>query len=82
MSLDALKIELLKLRKLQRLELMAFLLEQIAEEEKREEETLTLTDEKQRGVVPHKRVFGRAQGKYQMAADFDEPLDDFKEYME
>ena len=82
MSLDALKIELLKLRKLQRLELMAFLLEQIAEEEKRQEGMLTLTDKKQRRVVSHKRVFGRAQGKYQMAADFDEPLDDFKEYME
>jgi len=57
-------------------------LERIAEEEKRQEGMLTFTGEKQRKVVSHKRVFGRVQGKYQMAADFDEPLDDFKEYME
>ena len=25
--------------------------------------------------------FGSAKGKYQMSADFDAPLDDFKEYM-
>lgn len=25
--------------------------------------------------------FGCAKGKYQMSADFDAPLDDFKEYM-
>ncbi len=82
MSLDALKIELLKLRKLQRLELMAFLLERIAEEEKYQEEVLAQTNEKQKVVRSHKRVFGRARGKYQMADDFDEPLEDFKEYME
>jgi hypothetical protein len=28
-----------------------------------------------------KRVFGRSKGKYTLAPDFDEPLDDFKEYM-
>jgi hypothetical protein len=28
-----------------------------------------------------KRIFGRVKGKYQLAPDFDEPLDDFKEYM-
>lgn len=27
-----------------------------------------------------KRVFGSAKGKYTMAADFDAPLEDFKEY--
>jgi len=26
-------------------------------------------------------VFGSAKGRIQMSADFDEPLDDFKEYM-
>lgn len=25
--------------------------------------------------------FGSAKGKYKMSVDFDEPLDDFKEYM-
>lgn len=28
-----------------------------------------------------KRVFGRLKGKYTLAPDFDEPLEDFKEYM-
>lgn len=28
------------------------------------------------------RKFGSAQGFFKMAPDFDEPLDDFKEYME
>ena len=27
-------------------------------------------------------VFGSAKGKYQLAEDFDAPLDDFKDYME
>ena len=26
-------------------------------------------------------VFGSAKGTFKMSADFDEPLDDFKEYM-
>jgi len=30
---------------------------------------------------PKKRTFGSAKGKYQLAPDFDAPLDDFKEYM-
>ncbi len=29
-----------------------------------------------------KRTFGSAKGTFQMANDFDEPLEDFKEYME
>lgn len=29
-----------------------------------------------------KRVFGSAKGTFQMADDFDAPLEDFKEYME
>ena len=28
-----------------------------------------------------KRVFGSAKGKYIMSADFDEPLEEFKDYM-
>jgi hypothetical protein len=28
-----------------------------------------------------KPVFGCAKGRFKMAADFDEPLDDFKDYM-
>ena len=27
------------------------------------------------------RIFGRVRGKYQLAPDFDEPLEDFREYM-
>lgn len=30
---------------------------------------------------PKKRIFGSAKGKYQLAADFDKSLDDFKDYM-
>lgn len=29
-----------------------------------------------------KRVFGSAKGTFQMADDFDAPLEDFKEYLE
>ena len=29
-----------------------------------------------------KRMFGSAKGTFQMSDDFDEPLEDFKEYME
>ena len=28
-----------------------------------------------------KRVFGCSKGKYQLSPDFDEPLEDFKDYM-
>ena len=51
MSLDALKIEVLKLRKLQRLELMTFLLERIAEEEKQQEALFELTEAQQQEVM-------------------------------
>ena len=30
---------------------------------------------------PKKRTFGSAKGKYQLAPDFDAPLDDFRDYM-
>jgi len=30
---------------------------------------------------PKKRVCGSAKDKYRLAPDFDEPLDDFKDYM-
>ena len=40
---------------------------------------LTFTPETQElKKVP---VFGCAKGQFKMAADFDEPLDDFREYM-
>ena len=35
-------------------------------------------------IVPEARkipVFGCAKGQFKMAADFDEPLEDFKDYM-
>ncbi|MCK5719661.1 MAG: DUF2281 domain-containing protein [Thiomargarita sp.] len=35
----------------------------------------------QQDIKPKKRIFGSAKGKYQLAPDFDAPLDDFKEYM-
>lgn len=28
------------------------------------------------------RIFGISKGRYKLAADFDAPLDDFKEYMQ
>ena len=34
------------------------------------------------GTEPKKeRVFGCAKGQFKMAPDFDEPLEDFKDYM-
>ena len=35
-----------------------------------------------RAVKRRKRQFGSAKGLISMAPDFDEPLEDFKEYME
>lgn len=32
-------------------------------------------------MPPSKRIFGRTRGKYTLAADFDAPLEDFKDYM-
>lgn len=29
----------------------------------------------------NKRIFGRVKGKYKLAPDFDEPLEEFKEYI-
>ena len=37
--------------------------------------------QQQQVLRPHKRKFGSAQGKYTLSADFNAPLDDFKEYM-
>ena len=36
----------------------------------------------ERAETPHlkERVFGCARGKFRMASDFDEPLEDFQEY--
>lgn len=31
--------------------------------------------------IQKKRVFGMAKGKFEMSDDFDDPLDDFKDYM-
>lgn len=31
--------------------------------------------------TPKKRQFGAGKGKVKMSADFDEPLEDFKDYM-
>ncbi len=39
---------------------------------------LTKQKEKSTKRIP---VFGSAKGTFKMSADFDEPLDDFKEYM-
>ena len=32
-------------------------------------------------AISKERVFGSAKGKYQLADDFDAPLEDFKDYM-
>ncbi len=39
---------------------------------------LTKQKEKDKTRIP---VFGSAKGTFKMAADFDDPLEDFKEYM-
>ncbi len=39
---------------------------------------LQKSSEKNEKIVPQ---FGSAKGKIKMSPDFDEPLDDFKEYM-
>ena len=38
-------------------------------------------DESAAAPRPQERVFGCAKGAFRMAADFDEPLEDFREYM-
>ena len=38
--------------------------------------------EAKKNPLPKKRQFGCAKGFFQMREDFDEPLDDFKPYME
>ena len=39
--------------------------------------------QKQKNQEKNKKPqFGCAKGKFRMSADFDEPLEDFKEYME
>ena len=40
-----------------------------------------LLEELDMKVEPRKPVFGSAKGKYQMSENFDEPLEDFKEYI-
>jgi uncharacterized protein DUF2281 len=37
--------------------------------------------EKQKNSLIHKPKFGSAKGMFKANADFDEPLDDFKDYM-
>ncbi len=36
---------------------------------------------KQKLKIIHNRTFGSAKGKYQLANDFDAPLEDFNDYM-
>ena len=43
--------------------------------------TKEYVNQTQQVIKPKKRTFGSAKGKYQLAPDFDAPLDDFKEYM-
>ena len=38
-------------------------------------------NEQSLGAIPEKRRFGVFKGKIMMSDDFDEPLEDFKEYM-
>ena len=40
-----------------------------------------LTNKKNRDKTPKKPKFGSANGMFEMSPDFDDPLDDFKEYM-
>lgn len=38
--------------------------------------------ERQQSQRPKQRIFGSAKGLIKIAEDFDEPLEDFREYME
>ncbi len=40
-----------------------------------------LSQKSQKEQKPKKRKFGSAKGMVKMSPDFDEPLEDFKEYM-
>jgi len=41
-----------------------------------------LLSKKKKAAKAKKPKFGYAKGQFKMSPDFDEPLDDFKEYME
>lgn len=34
-----------------------------------------------KNIQPNKRIFGISKGKFSLGPEFDEPLDEFKEYM-
>ena len=36
---------------------------------------------KKKSTLPKKRKFGSSKGMFKMSKDFDEPLEDFKDYM-
>ncbi len=40
-----------------------------------------LLSKKKKAIKTKKLKFGYAKGQFKMSPDFDEPLDDFKEYM-
>ena len=44
-------------------------------------EYLIMKHHKEKESKPKRPKFGSATGKYEMTPDFDEPLEDFKEYM-
>ncbi len=39
------------------------------------------SEQREKKIIKKTPQFGCAKGKFKMSADFDEPLDDFKEYM-
>lgn len=41
-----------------------------------------LISKRKKAIKAKKPKFGSAKGQFKMADDFDEPLDDFKEYMQ
>ena len=43
--------------------------------------TFIMADSSQKIQPKKKRIFGSAKGKLHMAEDFDDPLEDFEEYM-
>jgi hypothetical protein len=40
-----------------------------------------LLTKQEKGIEPKKPEFGCAKGRFKMSPDFDEPLEDLKEYM-
>lgn len=48
---------------------------------KKQTKVLVIFEEIEKSAEPKKRTFGISRGNIQLSPDFNEPLDDLKEYM-